>query len=175
MDGTAGERGRHLDRLVDRLGEQAVLRLKPHESHIPERAQRAVAAMTAPPSAIPAARWAAMSPAAATPGAAVRTPPRPVHLLATPEPIEAVAPVPDEPPVLFRWNRRTHRIRLAEGPERISPEWWRDDPRLQAAQQDRARDYYRVEDTDGRRFWVFRDGPYRPGIAPRWFLHGVFA
>jgi len=179
-DAAAGERGRSFDRLVDRLanrlGETAVLRLTPHESHIPERAQRAVTAMTAPPAAAPMATRAVLpGTAAAQPGAAVRTPPRPVHLLATPEPIEAMAPVPDEPPVLFRWNRRTHRIRLAEGPERIGPEWWLDDPRLQTAQQDRARDYYRVEDTDGRRFWVFRDGPYRPGIAPRWFVHGVFA
>jgi protein ImuB len=66
-------------------------------------------------------------------------------------------------------------VALAEGPERIGPEWWREerplDPRTADAE---TRDYFRIEDTEGRRFWVFRRGLYKPGTAPRWYLHGVF-
>ena len=64
---------------------------------------------------------------------------------------------------------------LADGPERIAPEWWREDPRVLSSADDRCRDYYRLEDAEGRRFWVFREGLYRPGLAPRWYLHGLFA
>ena len=126
---------------------------------------------------------------------------RPIHLFAEPQPIEAVAPVPDDPPALFRWRGRTHPVALAEGPERIAPEWWVDGPGAASA---RPRDYYRVEDVAGRRFWLFRHGLYGQtegqgresageeglgeegagmGIGtdtgasanpPRWFLHGLF-
>jgi protein ImuB len=84
-----------------------------------------------------------------------------------PEPIEAMAPVPDDPPLSFRWRRIFHRIAKADGPERIGPEWWR-------REAGRARDYYRVEDSEGRRFWVYRDGLYGATEPPRWFLHGFF-
>ncbi len=93
---------------------------------------------------------------------------RPPRLLAQPEPIEAIALVPDDPPRQFRWRGRTHLVRRAEGPERIAPEWWR-----RAAP---TRDYYRIEDSDGGRFWVYRDGLYDVSDAPpRWYLHGLFA
>ena len=41
----------------------------------------------------------------------------------------------------------------------------------------RARDYYRIEDTEGRRYWVFREGLYGDGRGghPEWFMHGLFA
>jgi protein ImuB len=78
-----------------------------------------------------------------------------------------VAPIPDDPPVLFRWRRLLHRIRAADGPERILGEWWRS-----PEEETQLRDYYCVEDTDGRRFWLFRSGLHP---AHRWFLHGVFA
>jgi protein ImuB len=93
-----------------------------------------------------------------------------VRLLRRPEPIEAVAPVPDDPPVMFRWRRLQHRVRRADGPERIAGEWWRG-----AEDAAELRDYYRVEDEAGRRFWLYRAGLYVPREAPRWFLHGVFA
>ncbi|MBL27960.1 MAG: hypothetical protein CMM50_10490 [Rhodospirillaceae bacterium] len=67
--------------------------------------------------------------------------------------------------MLFRWRGRRHRVRRAEGPERLSPEWWRDDAR--------ARDYYRVEDETGARFWLYRDGLVRDGDPPRWYMHGL--
>ena len=96
---------------------------------------------------------------------------RPLCLLARPEPIEAVAEMPDAPPVLFRRRRTLHRIVRAEGPERIASEWWRS-ARARSASP---RDYYRVEDSEGRRYWVYRDRAARPGMAPAWYLHGVFA
>ena len=86
-----------------------------------------------------------------------------------PEPIEALAEIPDGPPLKFRWRRVYHEITRAEGPERIEPEWWRADTRTAA------RDYYCVEDAKGRRFWVFRQGFYDAGVHPRWYLHGLFA
>ncbi len=150
---------RLVDRLGARLGPDRVLRLAPHASHIPERACRAVSALGAPPRPAPAS---------------VSQPerPRPVRLLPSPEPIEVVAPVPDHPPVLFRWRRIRHEVAHAEGPERIAPEWW-----IEGAPppEQGVRDYFRIEDKDGRRFWLYREGLYLPGIIPRWYLHGFFS
>jgi protein ImuB len=80
-----------------------------------------------------------------------------------------MAPVPDDPPLSFRWRHQQHRVARAEGPERIAAEWWRAPPGTPA------RDYYWVEDTAGRRYWLFRDGPYASGQPARWYLHGLFA
>jgi protein ImuB len=138
-----------IDRLAARLGPENVFRLAPVESHVPERAQRAL------PVFAPSKRsW--------TPSA-----PRPVRLVAMPEAVEAVAPVPDDPPLFFVWRRVRRRVVRADGPERIASEWWRESAP--------PRDYYRVEDAEGRRYWLFREGLYEPGLAPRWYLHGVFA
>ena len=98
-------------------------------------------------------------------------PPRPIRLFGRPEPIEAIAEVPDGPPVRFRWRRVLHQVAHAEGPERIAMEWWRD-------QNGRAltRDYFRVESREGVRVWLYREGLYgRELMEPRWFLHGLFA
>jgi protein ImuB len=101
-------------------------------------------------------------------------PARPLRLLARPEPIEAVAPLPDEPPVLFRWRQVLHKVARVRGPERLAPEWWR---APEADPDALTRDYFAVEDLDGGRFWLFREGLYRAGPAtlPRWYLHGLFA
>ena len=81
----------------------------------------------------------------------------------------------DDPPLLFRWRQRAHRVRYADGPERIAAEWWRQASKTGSGPSaPEARDYYRVEDEEGQRFWLYRDGLYRPDIAPRWFLHGFF-
>lgn len=149
-----------LARLVDRLGQHlgadAVRVLHPEESHIPERAVGAARAMDGAPAA-----WDKNEPHKA----------RPLSLLPRPEAIDDVmALIPEGPPRRFRWHGVLHRVMHAEGPERIEPEWWRQE----AAQ--RARDYYVVEDAHGRRFWLYRDGLYRDGDATaRWFMHGVFA
>ena len=147
--------GALIDRLANRFGARAVARPVARESHIPERAVRFVAPLT--------------EPRAATSWNAAKL--RPVRLLPRPEPIEAIAPVPDDPPRQFRWRQRAHRIRAADGPERIAPEWWRQRA-IEAIEE--SRDYYRVEDDEGQRFWLYRAGLYCPEIAPRWFLHGFF-
>ena len=92
--------------------------------------------------------------------------PRPLRLLSPPVAVSAAAPVPDDPPLFFRWRGHVHRIRAADGPERLLPEWWHQDGET--------RDYYRVEDEAGQRFWLYREGLYAPGGIARWFLHGIF-
>jgi protein ImuB len=89
-------------------------------------------------------------------------------MLPRPETAEVLAVVPDGPPRQFRWRGVLHQVRQAEGPERIGAEWWRSPAPT--------RDYYLVEDVDGRRFWLYRAGLYgTDGPTPRWFVHGVFA
>jgi protein ImuB len=153
--------GRLIDRLGNRLGAGNVMRLVERASHVPERACRKVPAL-------------ADAPADACDGDQRSRQLRPLHLLPWPEPIEVMAPVPDGPPVLFRWRRAHHRVAAAEGPERIEPEWWREEDGYDPARRSAIRDYYRVEDTHGHRFWIYRKGFYRPDIAPRWYLHGLF-
>lgn len=144
-----------IDRLVGRLGEAEVWRAEPYPSFAPERATR-----RAPPLSAPAqATWDPERP-------------RPLRLFSRPEPIEAVAPIPDDPPVLFRWRGLAHRVKRSEGPERLAEEWWRRP--FAAAAPERIRDYYQVEDEAGARFWLFREGLYDSGPPPRWWLHGVF-
>jgi len=102
---------------------------------------------------------------------AVSKPPRPVRLFTPPEPIEASWLLPDDPPFRFTWRRRAHRVWRADGPERIAEEWWIEAGTIAT---DAIRDYYRVEDEEGRRLWLFRAG--LPGTPPpRWFVHGLFA
>ena len=94
---------------------------------------------------------------------------RPLLLLRQPEPVEAIAPVPDGPPIRFRWRKALYETRHSEGPERIACEWWRD------GRGAYSRDYFQVEDMAGHRFWLFRHGLYeRETDAPRWYMHGLF-
>ncbi|MEO3387214.1 DNA polymerase Y family protein [Mesorhizobium sp. CAU 1741] len=144
------------DRVRARLGEEALMTSRLVESHVPERA----------------VDW---SPFCANPGSKVAEAmesERPVRLLARPEPVEvAMAEVPEGPPYHFRWRRVFYRVARAEGPERIAPEWW-----LEGEQEGPTRDYFRVEDEEGRRYWLFRQGLYGTATEmPRWFLHGIFA
>ena len=158
---------RLVDRVGNRLGAANVSRLAAQASHVPEKACREIPALAPAPN-IPRE--------ALEDGPHRSRQPRPLHLLAWPDPIEVMAPVPDHPPVMFRWGRMQHRVVRADGPERIGPEWWLEEQLLDAASGERAtRDYYRVEDTEGRRFWLYREGLYKPGLPPRWYLHGVFA
>lgn len=147
-----------VDRLVARQGADKVLRCVAFNSHDPQ-----LASGFAPVgSAVASMDWP--EPEKAAP------PARPLTLFEPPQAIEAIAEVPDGAPMRFRWRRVLHEVRRAEGPERIAAEWWHE-------QNSRpTRDYYRVEDADGRRFWLFREGLYeRKEGDQRWFLHGLFA
>ncbi len=89
--------------------------------------------------------------------------------------------------MLFRWRQGLHKVVGAQGPETVAPDWWHipDADRRLTSGEDRssarrdppARDYFAVEDSEGARFWLFReecpDDASSP--LPRWFLHGVFA
>ncbi|SMH52728.1 Y-family DNA polymerase [Azospirillum agricola] len=169
--------GELVDRLGTRLGERAVLRLVPRESWLPERSVAPARPLGHPPPNHPSLGHPSLGCPPAAGDSIARWPddrPRPVRLFSPPEPVEATAPVPDDPPLQFRWRGVLHRVRRADGPERIETEWWRPG----AGRGGNPRDYYRVEDRDGRRFWLFRDGLYRPDTppdaAPRWYLHGFF-
>ena len=158
-DVNQADTARLVDRLSGKLGARNVTRVRPVESHLPERAGRAQSAISASNTA---SDWKGPE----------RRPPRPVELLPQPLPIDVMAPVPDGPPVMFRWRRRQYQVARAEGPERIAPEWWR----TEGAPLSRdVRDYYRLEDEGGKRYWVYREGLYRPDRPPAWYLHGFFA
>jgi protein ImuB len=157
-----------VDRLANRLGEAQIYRIAPVQSDVPERSVRRVSAL----SRVPVPR--ASLPRIAVPHVTGGWPadlPRPVRLLDPPQPIDAMALLPDHPPVAFTWRRVRHRVRHADGPERIAGEWWKRDREWVSV-----RDYFRVEDEDGRRFWLFRrgDGSDADTGDMRWFLHGVF-
>lgn len=173
------------DRLASRLGGMAVLKSVPVASHIPERAVRLV-------------------PALATVAGAVEAPmlPRPLRLLPVPEPIAVMAEVPDGLPARMEWRGQSYRLVKGEGPERLGAEWWRTGQRLELVEPPApkkpepgetpkplpyvpelklfepdagTRDYYLVEDQDGHRYWVFRQGFYSGERQPAWYLHGIFA
>jgi protein ImuB len=147
-----------VDTLSNRLGADRVSRVVPFASHVPERAVRRV-----PPLPISQPSWVNDP-----------TAPRPLRLLRRPEEIEVIAPVPDDPPIRFRWRGVSHRVRAAAGPERIAAEWWHGRRSGKRPEMDLVRDYYRVEDADGARFWIFRAGLHAEDQMPRWFLHGLF-
>ena len=138
-----------LDKIVGKRGPQVVQRYLPAEHYWPERSYQPAGSIDA----LKNTEW--------------RTDlPRPVHLLKRPVPIDVTVPLPDYPPMLFRFNGQLHPIKKADGPERIEQEWW--------LQQGEFRDYYCVEDEAGHRYWLFRSGHYDGG-QPRWYLHGFFA
>lgn len=153
------------DRLIVRLGDDQVQRAARRESHIPERAagwRQNNGSGTAL-----AVRDNTPAPALANPESEI-DPDRPLLILARPEPAQAVAEIPDGPPRSFIWRRVRHLVHRAEGPERLAPEWWRD----QLAH--RSRDYFRVETREGRRFWLYREGLFGLETAsPEWFVHGA--
>jgi protein ImuB len=137
-----------LDRLASKVGMEAIHRYVPAEHYWPERSF---------------SRASSLHEKLTT---AWRDKLRPLQLLPVPERIEVTAPIPDYPPMLFRHKGKLHKILRADGPERIEQEWW--------LQQGQHRDYYRVEDEDGNRYWLFRSGHYDDKTY-QWFLHGFFA
>lgn len=162
-DRATGERANDLGFLIDRLGNRLgtgnVARLRPYASYVPERVVAAAPPLAATEGGAP------ISPMPSPDAAWREDRPRPVCLFLRPELVDVVAPLPDGPPALFRWRRRVHRVASAEGPERLAAEWWREAGSASGSGTLTARDYYRIEDTEGRRFWLYRDGFYRDGFA----------
>ena len=147
-----------VDRLTVRLGPKAVTRPVPFASHIPERAQR-----WQPP----------LEPEPASQGE-LAFHHRPLKLLDKAERITVLYATPDGYPRSFRWRGHVHEVTRVEGPERIAPEWWRERSSV------RLRDYYRIEDSAGRRYWIYRHGLIgdgrgndREGGLPDWYLQGL--
>jgi protein ImuB len=173
-----------VDKLRQRLGPQSVRRFTAVASHIPERAE-----VLLPVTGEASASW---------PQPELQQT-RPLLLLPHAEPTEVTALVPDGPPRRFRWRGVTYEVAGSQGPERIAHEWWRQGnltarsrtggnpvpdeeekpgSRLRGDEREHAltRDYYLVEDADGHRFWLYREGLYeRETTAARWFVHGLFA
>ena len=96
---------------------------------MPERSQAQVSVYAPPPSALAGSSW-----------------PQPVRLL-DPEPLLALAAIPDHSPKAFTWRRVQHRIVRAGGPERITGEWW-----VRSSEQLAVRDDWIAEKPEGRRF-----------------------
>jgi protein ImuB len=171
----SGERelARLVDRLTVKLGPRAVRRPKRHESHLPERASGWMSALISP-SLLHGGRErgrGAKHPLSPTPlPQRGEGPDRPQRLLDRPEAIDVIYATPEGMPRRFMWRRAVHDIARVEGPERIAPEWWRQPSSA------RLRDYYRVEDQAGRRYWIYREGLIGDGRggAPSWFIHGLF-
>ncbi|MET0868147.1 MAG: DNA polymerase Y family protein [Pseudorhodoplanes sp.] len=161
-DGDPAREIAHLiDRLMARFGPDRVQRLVPQDTHIPELASLSLPANSMPKAAMAAQAFAQDS----------LIPVRPIRLFERPEPIEAIAQVPDGPPVRFTWRRVSHEVAQAEGPESIAIQWWRNDQGHPIT-----RDYFRVENRQGARFWLYREGIYEDrDNPPNWFLHGIFA
>lgn len=148
-----------IDRLSTRFGAHRVLAFQPNDTHIPEAVGLAVPAQEIRGTK---STWEIRRKA--------EVPRRPLRLLSKQEEVETIATVPAGPPRRFRWRRVQHDVVLVEGPERIAMEWWRH------VTPQPTRDYFRVEDANGNRFWLYRDGLYlRETGNPCWYLHGVFA
>lgn len=139
-----------LDRLAGKLGANCIHRYIPDEHYWPERSIKLASSLDEK-SIIP---WKTDRP-------------RPIQLLARPEPIDVTAPIPDYPPMNFRYKGKLHKVSKSDGPERIEQEWW--------IEEGQHRDYYSVEDEEGRRYWLFRSGHYSAEKTYQWYMHGFFA
>jgi protein ImuB len=139
-----------IDRITGRVGMNAIYRYFPAEHYLPERSFQKTTSLKD----IPSIAWRSERP-------------RPIHLLPIPQRIEVTAPVPDYPPLNFRYKGNLHKIIKADGPERIEQEWW--------IHEGRHRDYYAVQDEAGCRYWLFRSGHYDAEKTYSWYLHGFFA
>ncbi len=155
IENTAPDVSDLIDRLVNRLGEDRVYRAEPVATDVPERCLRRIPPLAPETGATWPAAW-----------------PRPARLLTPPERVETLALLPDHPPVSFTWRGVRRRVACADGPERVFGEWWKRDAELAAV-----RDYFRIEDEAGERFWIFRagDGENAATGSQNWFLHGIFA
>jgi protein ImuB len=139
-----------LDRVGTRIGADHIMRYLPDEHYWPERSIKPAISLKETSTV----EW--------------RTDKRrPIQLLQRPERIQVTAPIPDYPPMNFRYRGKLHTIMKADGPERIEQEWW--------IEEGQHRDYYQVEDETGCRYWLFRSGHYNEEGSQQWFMHGLFA
>jgi protein ImuB len=159
------------DRLINREN-HGLTTLEAVQSHVPERAERAgrnliSQAYNALSQQSPRLRKGGT----AAPAMVGEVPARPLLIFLPPEPARVIASVPDGPPMRLTWRRVTRKIVKSQGPERIAPEWWT------LAKGERPRDYYHIEDDQGRRYWLYRDGLYGEDndTPPKWFIHGLSA
>ena len=191
--GKAGTEGEDIalfaDRVRARLGNSSMLQPRLAESHLPERAASLVPA----DSKLPERKVPATPRESVDFSPSRRAPERPLRLFHRPEPIDVpVTEIPEGPPLNFRWRRAMHRVARAEGPERIGPEWWlnriaevevekeeeREEAERLVVEAETARltrDYFRVEDVNGHRYWLYREGLYGSATQPRWYLQGISA
>ncbi len=139
-----------MDRIAGRIGTHSIQRYLPAEHYLPEKSYKPATSLKDEANT----EWYVDRP-------------RPIILLPIPEVIEVTAPIPDYPPMMFRYKGKLHKVVKADGPERIEQEWW--------IRNGRHRDYYAIEDEEGCRYWLFRSGHYDVEKTYRWFLHGVFA
>lgn len=137
-----------LDRLSTKIGANSIRRYLPAEHYWPERSVKKALSLDEETNTV----WKMDRP-------------RPLELLPKPEMIFVTVPVPDYPPMNFRYKGKLHIITKADGPERLEQEWW--------IEEGQHRDYYYVEDDQGCRYWLFRLGHYDDENY-QWFLHGVF-
>lgn len=137
-----------IDRLATRFGSHRIFAFQPHDAHIPEQAWEAVPAQHAQPSKL---SWRKIRKEKDAPR-------RPLRLFARPQHIEFTMTQH------LLWRKAQRVVVKCEGPERIAMEWWHHEI------QQSARDYFRVEDCEGRRYWL-----YRNNATSQCFLHGVFA
>jgi len=153
--------GELLDRLMDRLGPRAVCALTAAETYVPEEA-------------FPLCAWSpnqgqVAPPANIDPTVSRDHAPRPSQLFDVPEPVRVMSLVPEGPPSWVHWRGRDSPVHCAGGPERIALPWWRSIGSTSSS-PDLARDYYEVEDDQGRWLWVFQDRATR-----NWFVQGLWA
>jgi protein ImuB len=186
-----------IDRLANRLGKRGLSRLFPRQSHVPERAQMAKDAFAGAPS------WPSPAPAKPPRPPLLLLRPEPLEVLAeipegpparftwrrvTRRVVKAEGPERIAP----EWWReiRTPSPSKGEGGDPglepgapggghnaeliVGSDPLPGPPPFGGSEQPRPRDYYRIEDEDGRRYWVFHEGLYQESAAPAWFLHGVF-
>ena len=140
-----------LDRIKGKVTDATINRFLPDEHYWPERSFRPAASLHEKAATV----WRTDKP-------------RPIMLLSQPQPVTVTAPVPDYPPMMFTYRGIRHQVVKADGPERIEREWWLDGSGLH-------RDYYCVEDEQGKRYWLFRLGHYDGKQLPGWYIHGFFA
>jgi protein ImuB len=150
-----------VDRLVNRFGSGAVIRRSLHESYSPERSEPALSVV----SNLNISKVTRLLRRPLDDAVTVR----PICLLQRPEWLELMTLCENSWPLQFRWRRLEVKVRRINGPERIAPEWWR------IEDQHKTRDYFRIEDVDGRRYWLFKEITKESNKKPSWYLHGLFS